>query len=78
MLVKQNHLKINQYFIKLKFIYCEIFMLDPQSKISEDRMSWIGLIHEFCGFTNSIRGWAGNLTIHWRFRKFISKWENFS
>lgn len=29
MLVKQNHLKINQYFIKLKFIYCEIFMLDP-------------------------------------------------
>jgi hypothetical protein len=39
MLVKQNHLKINQYFIKLKFIYCEIFMLDPQSKISEDRMS---------------------------------------
>jgi hypothetical protein len=60
MLVKQNDLIINQNFTKVKSICCEIFELDPRSKISEDRMRRI-IIHslrpEFCGFTTIIRGW---------------------
>jgi hypothetical protein len=59
MSVKQNDLIINQYLTKVKSICCEIFELDPQSKISEDRMRRIiihGLRLEFCGFTTIIRG----------------------
>jgi hypothetical protein len=59
MSVKQNDLIINQYLTKVKSICCEIFELDPQSKISEDRMRKIiihGLRPEFCGFTTIIRG----------------------
>lgn len=58
--VKQNDLIINQYFTKVKSICCEIFKLDPQSKISEDRIRRIiihGLRPDFYGFTTIIRGW---------------------
>ena len=57
---------INQYFKKVKSLCSEIAELDPEEKISEQRIRRIithGLRPEFRGFMAAVRGWSTQPTL---------------
>lgn len=60
MTTTQASMTISQYFMKIKNICREIAQLDPESKISEQRMRRIivrGLRPEYEGLITAVRGW---------------------
>ena len=66
MTISQGDLTINQYFKKVKSLCSEIAELDPEEKISEQRMRRIiahGLRPEFSRFMAAIRGWSTQPTL---------------
>ena len=66
MTISQGDLTINQYFKKVKSLCSEIAELDPEEKITEQRMRRIiahGLRTEFSGFMAAIRGWSTQPTL---------------
>ena len=61
MTISQGDMTINQYFKKVKSLCNEIAELDPEEKISEQRIRRIithSLRPEYSGFMAAIRGWS--------------------
>ena len=66
MTISQGDLTINQYFKKVKSLCNEIAELDPEERISEQRMRRIithGLRPEYRGFMTAVRGWSTQPTL---------------
>nr|CAD1834390.1 unnamed protein product [Ananas comosus var. bracteatus] len=66
MTISQGSMTISQYFMKVKSLCREIFQLDPESKISDQRMKRIiihGLKPEYNGFITAVRGWPTQPTL---------------
>lgn len=66
MTISQGNMMINQYFTKVKFLCSEIAQIDPEEKISEQRMRRIlinGLRPEYRGFITAIQDWPTQPTL---------------